>query len=118
VLHCERRISENLFQDRFRARDQVSRRHDLVNESDAISFLSRDHSSGKNELKRATFADEAWQTLGSAAAGDYSQFHFRLTELCALSGDSNRASHRGFTSAAEGEAVNRGNHGFAQIFDH
>src|SRR4029077_17922728 len=98
VLHCERRISENLFQDRFRARDQVSRRHDLVNESDAISFLSRDHSSGKNELQRATFADEAWQTLRSTAAGNDSQLHFRLTELRVLSGNSNRASHGCFAS--------------------
>src|SRR5207244_11599479 len=51
------------------------------------------------------------------AARDYSQFHFRLAELRVPSGDSNRASHRRFASAAKGKAVNRGDHGLAEIFD-
>src|SRR5207245_8099690 len=92
-------------------------RHDFVNESDAIRFLSGDNLSGKNKLKRAAFPDEARQTLRSSAARDYSQFHFRLTELRVLSGDSNRASHRRFASAAKGKAVNRGDHGLAEIID-
>src|SRR5439155_19624709 len=84
---------------------------------DAISFLRADNLSGKNELKRAAFADEARQTLSSAAARDDSQFHFGLTELCVLRGNSNRASHRGFATATKRKAVYRGDHRLAEILD-
>ena len=66
---------------------------------------------------RTPFADQPRQTLCSAAAGDYSQFHFRLTELRVLSGDSNRARHGCFASATKREAVHRCDHGLAEIFD-
>ena len=92
-------------------------RHDFVNESDAIGFLRADHLSGKNELKRATFPDQPRQTLCSAAARNHSQFHFGLTELRVLSSDSNRASHGCFASATKREAIHRGDHGLAEIFD-
>src|SRR6266403_5671041 len=80
VLHRERRVGENLFQNCFRARDELRSRNDLVNQSDAISFLSADDFSGENELQRATFSDQPRQTLCAAAAWDHSQFHFGLTE--------------------------------------
>src|SRR5205823_10962420 len=92
-------------------------RDDFVNESDAIGFLSADNLSGKNELKRAAFADESRQTLGSATAGNHSQFHFGLTELCVLRGDSNRACHRGFATATKRETIHRCDHRLAEIFD-
>src|SRR5207237_10569492 len=80
-------------------------------------FLGADHLSGKNELKRATFANESRQTLGSATAGNHSQFHFRLTELRRLCGNSNRASHRGFATATKRKAIHRCDHGLPEIFD-
>src|SRR5205823_443217 len=97
------------------ARDQIRGRHDFVNESDAIGFLRRDDFSRKNELKRAASANEARQTLCSAAAGNDAELNFGLTKLRRLCGNSNRASHRCFASAAEGEAVHRGDHGLAEI---
>src|SRR5260370_36365382 len=62
-------------------------------------------------------SDEPGQTMRAGAAGDYSEFHFGLTELRVLSSDANRARHGCFASAAKGKAVNRGDHGFAEIFD-
>ena len=99
------------------ARDQISRRNDFVNEADAIGFLRADHLSGKNELKRATFPDQPRQTLCSAAAGNYSQFHFGLTKLRVLSSDANRAGHGCFASATKREAIHRCDHRLAEIFD-
>src|SRR5712675_132541 len=55
VLHCERRISENLFQNGFSARNQLRGRDDFVNESDAIRFLRADHFSGENGCSARPF---------------------------------------------------------------
>src|SRR4029077_2311407 len=81
VLHCERRVGENLFQNCFSTRDQLRSGHDFVNESDGVGFLSANDLSGENELKRVASADEPRQTLCSAAAWDHSKFHFRLPKF-------------------------------------
>ena len=101
----------------FSARDQLRGRDDFVNESDAISFLRADDFSGENELERAASADKSRQTLRSATARDYSQFHFRLTELRVLRSDSNRACHRGFATATKRKAIHGRDHGLAEIFN-
>src|SRR6185369_17529428 len=98
-------------------RDEFRGRNDFVNEADAIRFLRADHFSGENELKRATFPDQPWQTLGPATARDHSQFHFGLTKLRVFYSNPDRASHCCFASAAKRETVNRGDHGLAEIFD-
>ena len=117
VFHCERRVGENLLQDCFRPRDEIRSRDDSVDESDAIRFLGADDFPGENELQRAAFPDESRQTLRSTAARDYSQFHFRLTELRVLSSDSNCARHGCFASATKRETVHGRDHRLAEIFD-
>src|SRR5437870_2420750 len=82
-----------------------------------MSFLRTDDFSGENQLQSAAFSDQARQTLCSAAAGNDAELNFRLTKLRRLCGNSNRASHRCFAAAAEGEAVNRGDHRLAKILD-
>ena len=52
-----------------------------------------------------------------APAGNYPEFHFWLSKLCILGGNSNGASHRRFATAAKCEAIDRGNNGLAKAFN-
>src|SRR5271154_5265208 len=61
-------VGSDLPQDGLGARDQISRRNDLVDEPDAIGLPRADHLAGKDELERAALADEPRQPLRSAAA--------------------------------------------------
>src|SRR4029077_13059847 len=50
-LHGDRRIRRDLLQDRLGALDQIGRRHDLVDEADAIGLLRRDRFPGQDQLQ-------------------------------------------------------------------
>src|SRR5260370_1419409 len=47
-LDCDRAVRRDLLQDCLGASDQLSRRHNFIDEPDAIGLLRADHLSGKN----------------------------------------------------------------------
>src|SRR5262249_44995021 len=68
VPDANRRVREDLREDRFGAGDQSGGWHDLVDEADAIRLGRADHLARQNQLQRASLADQPRQTLRSAAA--------------------------------------------------
>src|SRR2546430_1438908 len=68
---------------------------------------------GWGELARAALADGARQALGAAVPRSDAELHFRLAELGGVAGDADVARHGQFAAAAQGEAVDGGNHRFA-----
>src|SRR6202521_5957098 len=104
-------------QDCFSARDQFSRRDDLVDEPDTKGLLRADRLSGQDELQRATLANETWQALRSAAARNESERDFGLAELRTLRRDPDRARHRRLTATAERETIDGRDNRLPQILD-
>jgi hypothetical protein len=60
---------------------------------------------------------KARQALGAAAAGQHAELHFGLAEMRMRRGDAERAGQGRFEAAAEGEAIDRGDHRLTQVFD-
>src|SRR5258705_6529677 len=116
-LDRDGRVRSNLLQDCFSARDQLSRRNDFVDESDAIGLLRADRLSGQDELQRTTLADETWQALRSAAARNESKRDFGLAELRAVRRDPDRARHRRLAATAERETIDSRDDRLPKILD-
>src|SRR5215831_16395568 len=117
MLDGDRRVGGDLFEDRFRARDQVGSRDDFVDEPNAVSLLRADHRAGQNELKRAALSDQPRQPLGAAAAGKQSQLDLGLAEFRVLNRDADGARHCCLATAAQGKAVDCRDHRLAEILD-
>ena len=83
----------------------------------AQGFGGRDDGSAQEQPERGAAADEARQALRAAEAGDYSQLDLWLAELCCVRGKAQGAGHGEFAAAAEGEAVDAGDDGFAEGFE-
>src|SRR5271157_5215940 len=62
--------------DRFRARDNLIRRHHLVDETNSIGLLCVDPLARQDELERASLAHKAWQPLRAAPARHQTERHF------------------------------------------
>ena len=88
--------------------EQLARRHDAIHESDAKRFLRVDHLARQQQLQRAPLADEPRQSLRAAVAWNEPELHLRLAELRGVGRDANVTRHRQLASAAEREAVDRG----------
>ena len=116
-LDGDRSVGGDLLQDRFGARDQISRRNDLVDEPDAIGLLRADHLAGQDELQGAALADQPRQPLRSAAAGNEPERHFGLAEFRGVHRDPDGARHRRLAAAAERKAVDGRDHRLAEILD-
>src|SRR3954447_25502574 len=69
VRHLERELDGNgsvggdFLQDGFGAPDEISRRNELVDETDTIGLLRCDHLAREDELQSATLADQPRQSL-------------------------------------------------------
>ena len=72
---------------------------------------------GADGRERPIEGDQARRALGTAVAGQDPQVHLVLTEPRVLASDPNVAGHRELATAAEGEAVDASDDGFAQAFD-
>src|SRR5580692_3134692 len=116
-LHSHGGVRRDFPQDCLGAREQIRCRHDFVDESDTVSLLRADHLRGKDELQGATLSHQARQTLRATAARYKSQSDFRLAELRRVRCDSDRARHRRLATAAEREAIDRRDHGLAEVLD-
>lgn len=110
-------IGGDLRQDRLCAGNQLVGGHDFIHQTDPICLFRRHHFSGEDELQRDTLADETRQSLGAAEAGNEPEPDLGLAELRAGTREPDRASQRGLASAAEREAVHRGDDGLAETFD-
>src|SRR4029077_7967813 len=117
VCHCDWGIAGDLLQDGFGTFNQRAGLNDFVDEPDTVSLLCVDHFSRKDELQGSTLADEARQALRSTAAWNESQCHFWLAEFCVLRRHSHCARHCCFAAATQREAVDRSDHGLAEVFD-
>ena len=116
-LDRDRGVGGDLFEDCLGARDQISGRHDFVDEPDAVGLLRADHLSGEDELQGAALSDQARQALRAAAARKESELDFGLAELRVLHRDPDGASHRRLAAAAERKAIDRRDHRLAEVLD-
>src|SRR6267142_1708609 len=113
----QRRVREDLVQHLLRARGQLRGGNDFVDEADAVGLRGGDGFPGEDELQGPALADQAWEPLRPAAAGEDPELHFRLAELRGLGRDADRAGHRRLAAAAQREAVHGGDHGLAEVLD-
>src|SRR5262249_50584043 len=117
ILDGDRRVGGDLFEDCFRARDQVRGRDDFVDKPNAVSLLRAGHRAGQNELKGAASADQPRQPLRAAAAGKQSQLDLALAELRVLHGDADGAGHRRLPAAAQRQPVDGRTDWLAEILN-
>src|SRR5207247_1711739 len=89
----------------------------LVDEPDAIRFLGVDHFTREDQLQSHAFADQSRQTLRAAVSRRDAQLHFGLSKLRVLTGNSDVARHRQLATAAQREAIDRGDDWFAARLD-
>src|SRR6266516_223006 len=113
----DRGVGKDLVQNRFGAADQIGGGNDFVDQTDEPGLLGTDDFAGKDELQGPAFANQTRQPLCSAGAGQDSKYHFGLSEFRRLRGDPNGASHSRFTTAAEREPVDGGDHRLAQVLN-
>ena len=92
-------------------------RNDFIHQPDAVRFLRGNHFAGKKNLHGESRADQPRQPLRAAVAGNESELHFGLAELCVLAGQAHGAGHGDLASAAQREAVDAGDHRLAQVLD-
>ena len=88
--------------------DQLVRGDDAIHEPDAIRLRRVDHLAGEQKLERASLADETRQPLRRAVARHDAELHLGLAELRPICGEAQMTSHGKLASAAEREAVDRG----------
>src|SRR5208283_4491983 len=105
------------FEDGFRARNELLRGHNLVDKTNAIRFLSTDHSSGKDELQGQAFSNQPRQALSPPEARDNSQFHFRLADFRAVRSQSDGTSHGCLAAPSQGKPVDGSDHRLPQVLD-
>jgi hypothetical protein len=88
-----------------------------VHETDGMGFLGADGRAGGGHFQRLCNARHAGQALGAAGTGEEAEFHFGNAQLRRRHGDSVVGGESDFEAAAEGGAVNRGDHRLGAIFD-
>src|SRR5215207_3353171 len=88
-----------------------------VDQSDAMRFLGGYLASRVDDLRRETWSDEPRQPLRATPAGWNTQADLRLREAGVFGGEANIAGDSQFATAAEGVAVDRGDHRLGQAFD-
>ena len=99
---------------RSRARDLRRRRHQLITRDDpldeapVVRGLRADEVAAEIEQVGAAEPDEPRQPLRAAAAGDEPELDLGLAQLRVVGADPHVAAHRELESAAEAEAVDRG----------
>src|SRR6266404_1955856 len=116
-LHGDGSVGGDPLQDGFGARDEIGRRHDLVDKPDAMSLLGVDHLARQDEPQGPPLADQTRQPLRAAAARDESQGDLGLAEFGGLDRDPEGAGHGRLAAAAQRKAVDRCEHRLAKILD-
>src|SRR6266545_1157965 len=91
-----------------RARLQIRRGHELVDDAGILRLLRRERRPAQHQLERLLTADEARQPLRTAGAGKQAQRHLGQSDLvAALRRDAEVAAQRDLQSTAEAVSVDR-----------
>ena len=117
VAHRDRRLPGELRRELLRLGHQLRRRHDAVDEPDALGLARADRRAGQNQLHRPALPDEARQPLRAGVAGKDAEVDFGLAEPGGVGREPQRARHRELAAAAERVAVDRGDDRLAQVLD-
>src|SRR5690349_13539305 len=96
---------------------QFGLRINRIDEPDFISALGTDLIGSQQQFQSATKSDQSYQSLSSTITSDQTEFHFRLPELRIVRGQTQRARHRNFASAAKRITIDCGNHRLSKIFN-
>ncbi len=83
---------------------------DVVDEAAVERLAAADVATGRHHLQRLRHADETRQPLRAAGAGEQAEVHLGQPELRRRDGHPVVRAQRNFESAAEGRAVDRGDH--------
>ena len=96
---------------------QRGRRHDAVDQADPQRLGGVDHAAAEDEFQRPALAHQPRQALRAGEAGHQAELDLGLAELRGVGREPQRAGHRQLAAAAQGEAVDRGDDGLAQLLD-
>src|SRR5271168_5379612 len=116
-LQGDRRVGEDLFQDRLGSRHEIGRRDNFIDEADAVRFLGGDRLSRKDQLQRSPLADQPRQALRSAAAWQQPQLDFRLSKPGMLNSNPDGTGHCRLATTAKRKAIDGRDYRLAQVFD-
>ena len=97
---------------------QRGRRHDAVDQADAKRLGGVDHAAAEDQFQRAALPHQPREALRAGETGREAELDLGLAELRGVGRQPHRARHRELASAAQGETVDRGDHGLAQLLDH
>ncbi len=87
----------------------------LVDQADLQALVALDRLAGDDHLHGLRRTDHARQPLRAAGARQQAELHFGQAEVGVLGGDAEVAAQRGFETAAERIAVDRGNDGARRV---
>src|SRR6266436_6111860 len=117
IRNGDRSVGEDFLQDGLGARNQLLCWYELVDQPDAIGFLSADGLSRQNELQGPALSHQAGQPLGTTTAGEQPQGDFRLAEPALLEGQPDGAGHCRLAAASQRKAVDGGDDRLAEVLD-
>ena len=98
-----------------RAFEQITADH-FVDDADLEGVLGFHRVAADDHVQGGLGADQTGQTLGAAGAGQQAQLHFRQADLGGFQGDAVVAAQRHFQAAAQGGAVDGGDHQLVAAF--
>ena len=90
---------------------------DAVDQADVMRFLGARHAAAGDHFERLLDARDARQALGAAGAGEQAQFDLGNAQLGGGNRDPIMAAERDLEPAAQGGAVDRGDHRLGAGFD-
>ena len=97
---------------------QLPLRHDLVDDAELMRLGGRNMPAGGDHLERDLRAGEARQALRPAGAGQYPDLYLGKPHLGARHGDPVMTGERGFETAAQRIAVDRGDDRLGALVRH
>ena len=99
------------------AGSNISVRHHAIDEADLQRPLRRERIARQQQFQRALAPGEARQPLGAAEGRRHAEIDFRLGEPRALAGDGQMHGFGDLAPAAEGQSVDRSDHGLLEGFE-
>ena len=91
---------------------------ELVNDAERVCLLGRDVAARRDHLERRLRTDQARQALGPAGTRQDADLHLGEAQFGARHRDPVMAGKRDFQAAAQGIAVDRGDHRLRALVEH
>ena len=117
VAHRHRRVRRPALRQRPRLGPEGGGGHDTVDEADPARLGRVDEASAEEQFQGAALPDQPRQPLRAGEAGNEPELDLGLAEPRRVGRQPDRAGHRQFAAAAEGEAVDRGDDRLAEPLD-